>query len=370
MRVFQFLKNIISPNCISKIKRTILIILLKSGINYLFRLKNRKKLLILLYHGINNTPYKFTNPYQISKNTFIKHLNYLNRKKYHFINLDDWLKIVKRGLASKNNFVILTFDDGFKSIINNVYPLMEEYGIKGHFYVVSDFISSKQLLKGNFLDTFIGNYKKTEFIFWYRNQNIKYLLKTEKEKRRALVDIRSKLRSLNKLELEKHMEQFKEKKLPDELSKLYKLFAYSTWSEIKFLDKKVLKLGCHTKTHPFLNKITNEKEIYLELFNSKKKIKEEIGYPINHLSYPNGLYSKIIIQYAKKYEYLTAVTTNPGLNSIKTNLFELKRIIGYDDMTYFKVNVSGLYEFIKNFIHNFKIPFLRIVNLLKEKNLN
>ena len=38
---------------------------------------------------------------------------------------------------SGNKYAIVNFDDGFKNVINNAYPIMKKYDAKGCLYVVS-----------------------------------------------------------------------------------------------------------------------------------------------------------------------------------------------------------------------------------------
>ena len=285
MRISQKLIIKFFNELIIKIKEFILILLNNIGINELFRQINKNKLIILNYHGITDHE-NYINPYHIPKSTFLKKIIYLKKKKYKFITLTDWINMVVNKEKIKHRHVILTFDDGFESVIKNACPIMKKLDIKGYFYIVSDFIGDKQIIWKDF--------KK------------------------------------------------------DNCSKIYcKDYLIANWKEIKSLDKNLLEIGSHTKTHPHLKDLSTKEDFYKELYESKVKIEKEIGYPVKHLCYPHGSYNKNVIQQAKKFGYLTGLTVIRGLNSLKTDLFQLKRIMGYNDFMLFKANISGLYPFLK-----------------------
>lgn len=100
------------------------------GINDLFRFINRKKMVILLYHGISERSFSTQPKRYISKSIFKKQINYLREKKYKFITLTDWVNIVENRIKVKDRYIILTFDDGFKNIVEQAYPIMKKYDAK------------------------------------------------------------------------------------------------------------------------------------------------------------------------------------------------------------------------------------------------
>lgn len=353
MKPSQIIRNIITPESIQKIKRIILIIFNIIGLNELFRLKNRKKLIIISYHGITKHTYN-ANPYHIPKSTFLEQIYYLLKKNYKFISLTDWAENVKSNKKVKHGYVILTFDDGFKGVINNAYPYMKKLDIKGCFYLISDLIGKDHFLWADYIDTFIRNYKNNEFVFHYKNKLIRYSLYSEKQIQYAISDIINKLNSIDKFERLFYSKQFNRTTQITNFDKIQKDILIANWTEIKFLDKSIIEIGSHTKTHPYLGKLSSEDKLYQELYESKIKIEKELKYSVKHLAYPHGSYNEKTIKQAKLYGYLTGVTINRGLNSSTTDLFQLKRIMGYKDYLLFKTNISGLFPFLIDLLKKFK----------------
>jgi len=83
-------------------------------------------LLLLQYHHIS--PVITFNPGTVHKRIFENHLKDL--KKYTFTNLELESLYSPNVLERK---VLITFDDGYRSVFEHAYPIMNEYGYKGWF---------------------------------------------------------------------------------------------------------------------------------------------------------------------------------------------------------------------------------------------
>ncbi len=332
-----------------KICELILCFLDKLGFNELFRFINRKNLLILFYHGITEHN-RFINIYHITKRSFESQIYYLKKKGYNFISLENWIKNSKTRKKMFKNCVFLTFDDGFQNVIKNAYPIMKKYSVIGCFYVVTELVGTDHLLWGDFLDLIIQKHKENSFYFVYKNQKYEYSLRTKELRKKTLDEIKYKLRRLNNSSRKSHLQQFSIANNIHNFEGVLNDYRIVTWDELKSLDKKILEIGCHSKTHTDLDMLENEEDYKEELLSSKIKLENEIGYNINHLSYPNGIYNEEIINYLKKYGFKTGVTVKRGFNNPDINVFELRRIMGIDDFILFKCKVSGLYYFLKKIL--------------------
>lgn len=126
-------------------KKVIRDILLKTlnnlGLNTLFGSFNRGKLIILFFHGISRKEFQYHHRRYIPLSTFVKILNYLTKKDYSFITLTEWLNTSLLKKPPCYNYVILTFDDGLKSVIDNAYPILINKNAKGCFYITSGAIA-------------------------------------------------------------------------------------------------------------------------------------------------------------------------------------------------------------------------------------
>jgi peptidoglycan/xylan/chitin deacetylase (PgdA/CDA1 family) len=72
---------------------------------------------------------------------FESHLRYLQEAGYTVITLDDLLYALALGEPLPDKPVILTFDDGYEDNYTYAFPLLEQYGTTGTFFIITDFIN-------------------------------------------------------------------------------------------------------------------------------------------------------------------------------------------------------------------------------------
>lgn len=328
-----------------RLKELLLLFLDKLGINALFRFLNRNKVIILWYHGICDDDFNLLKGYDerhIPKSLFRKQLNFLKRKRYIFITMSELTDNIFSNKSKIRKFVVLTFDDGFKNIVENAYPIMKEFNAKGCFYLVSSLIGGNKLLWTDYIETLVRNSKNREFQFTFRGGKKNYKLDTKESYEMTMKDIKSKLRTISDKERKEHIQQFNNRRIYD----VPEEFLFANWEQIRSLDKKILEIGSHTKNHPNCGNLTSNDEFEDEIKNSKIDIEKQIEYEVNHFNYPAGSYNDKAIKKVRKYGYKSAVTIIPGFNDKNTDLYKLKRIGIDENFLVFKAAVSGSYFFI------------------------
>ncbi len=91
---------------------------------------------ILLYHDVSDNFY-----WSFSRATpelFRRQMRALSKKGYKSVLLDSVFKA-----ESKRLFFSLTFDDGFKSILNNALPILKDNGFIGSVFIVTAYMGKK-----------------------------------------------------------------------------------------------------------------------------------------------------------------------------------------------------------------------------------
>ena len=100
---------------------------------------------------------------------------------------------------------------------------------------------------------------------------------------------------------------------------------YLTVEQLKDMQRRGLEIGSHTSDHlPLTSQddVTQRRQI-----RESKTFLEWSGLQtIYSLSYPNGAFNPEVEQILREENYLTAVTGEAGLNTLKTNPYELYRI--------------------------------------------
>lgn len=101
---------------------------------------------ILMYHHVKNHT---ENDDEVEKglsvqiDNFKSQMNYLYQNSYKSISLD---QLFSDG-GQKN--VVITFDDGYKDVYKNAYPVMKQYGLTGTIFMIADFVGKERYLSWN-----------------------------------------------------------------------------------------------------------------------------------------------------------------------------------------------------------------------------
>jgi peptidoglycan/xylan/chitin deacetylase (PgdA/CDA1 family) len=268
-----------------------------SGLPFLFReILQKNKVSVLLFHDISK---------EIAGQTF----NYLS-KKYNIIHLNDFIEAIEKKDKNKipKKALIITFDDAH---IRNyeILPVIKKYNIPVTIFLCASIINTNRH-------------------FWFRFQNQLIPISILKDKSN-----KEKLDILSKMGFEKDKDFDK----PQALQK-------SHIGEMK----NYVNMQSHTLYHPCLPKCDND-EARTEIFNSKEILEHDYKLKINAISYPNGDYSERDILLAKEAGYKCGITVDYGFNTIKSDVFRLKRLSvnDTDDINELIVKASGVWAFFK-----------------------
>jgi peptidoglycan/xylan/chitin deacetylase (PgdA/CDA1 family) len=98
---------------------------------------------ILMYHYISEPPPDadiYRRDLSVSPQNFEAQLQWLAQNGYTPIRLYDLLYALTLGWPLPERPVILTFDDGYADAYEHAFPLLQKYGFKGTFFVVTEFV--------------------------------------------------------------------------------------------------------------------------------------------------------------------------------------------------------------------------------------
>ena len=229
-------------------------------------------------------------------------------KNYNIISFSDYLKARKNKQKLPPKSLILTFDDGHKGNYK-LLPLIEQFKIPVTIFLCSSIAGTNRR-------------------FWFLNKNI------DADRLKEIPDD-------DRLERLKQSGFEQKKEYPDRQ-------ALST-DEIEDMKKSpFIDFQSHTKFHPVLTRCSAEKTVD-EIDGSKKELEEKFRLSINGFAYPNGNYDDHIVKIVKQSGYTYALTTNAGYNSLKTDLFMLRRFSVNDseNIDEIVVKTSGAWGMMK-----------------------
>jgi peptidoglycan/xylan/chitin deacetylase (PgdA/CDA1 family) len=238
----------------------------------------------------------------------------------------------KELLNSKDNFFLITFDDGLKEQYVSALPILDELNIPALFFVnsinhmeqkvslahqihlVRSVISSAELFENlvKVTNRKLNQQEVQQAHQFYRfdnhqNAELKYFLN-------VLLDFATQEKFINSI----FTEHFNENEVLESL--------YMDTNQIRQLIQRGY-IGSHTHTHLPLG-IYDEQTILYELETTKKYLENLGGETINCVAYPYGTKeaaTEEVGRLAKQVGYTIGFTTKPEVNDLSSNLLLLSR---------------------------------------------
>lgn len=224
----------------------------------------------------------------LSEEYFTWMMDYLKWNKFNIIPMDDYIGILKGKKKMPPKPVVITFDDGERSVYTVAFPALKKRGFTSTVFLVSDFIG-------------------------------KTLYHTVED------------RAYNE-------------SAPVITGKRIWKFEMLDWDEVREMKKNGFSFQSHSKNHAELISMNSE-ELKTQLLDSKRKIESEIGSNVEYFSYPWGEFNYVIKETLKDCGYKAAFACeirDPVLKHDKDSYsMERYEITPFTSRNSFKIIVWG-----------------------------
>lgn len=100
---------------------------------------------------------------------------------------------------------------------------------------------------------------------------------------------------------------------------------YLSAAQLRELVTAGFEIGSHSVTHPYLADLA-EADLRREIFESKERLEQITGLPIEHFSCPGGRWTPSVSRIAREAGYTSVATSRVGINSSRTDRFRLSRV--------------------------------------------
>lgn len=301
----------------------------RSGLLPLMRGIDRKKpsLKILAFHRIKNIvdeEYLFDEHLvDASVEVFDQQMAFIS-KHYKVLPLTEAYEEFSR--TGNANIIAVTFDDGFDDLYFNAFPILKKYSIRPTMFLTTGLIGTEKTLWSEEVVFALKSYNRKSINLHYYDSVIfpddhqiginsareilLSALKTASDnKRKALVK-----------------QLFTYLDIPETISSSESKML--TWDMVKEMSRWGVEFGSHSISHGVLSNL-GEKELSIELLESKSLIESTIGVECNVIAYPVGgssSYNPVVISEVKKNGYFLGCTYLSGVNYKDIDPFELKRL--------------------------------------------
>ncbi len=287
--------------------------------NYFFERGQNNKLLILMFHRVNDSNHLF---YKGMSTKAFKDLCIFVKAHYTVINpseIEAHFKKTKRPAA------IISFDDGHYDIIENAFPILNELNLPFNVNIDTEILETRKpqdfvRIYDVLNNSSIEEYRNLDFMDDYVKIDRNNPSKTEQQFTEILSGLSLKKRRLFTEQFAKHAQMDETK-----YSKMLSI------EDLKILITNNVEVGSHSHSHAILTKIDPD-EIQFELEHSKEILENITNNYIRVLAYPNGVYNDEVISIAKNLGYTILLQTDDEINHIKTSYnpsYSYKRINQY-----------------------------------------
>jgi peptidoglycan/xylan/chitin deacetylase (PgdA/CDA1 family) len=306
------------------------------------------KYVILCYHRVGTGGVPFYS--ELSKELFEAQMAYL-KERFRLLSLEE----VRRGLqdsaglqdpAAADFGVAVTFDDGYRGVFENAFPILQKYQIPATVFLTVDSIETGQVAWYDriFLILQVLPAGRLELEL----DRLRHFELSSREARIVTaLEIMSLLRTLPDwrrreccADLEKRV-RLPQEELADRML---------NWHQVQTMQRAGISFGSHTMTHPVVSRLTPA-EMEKELIESKRILETKLDCPVLDFAFPFGKLEECGLEITSpmmsRCGYRSAATTELGVNTRAMNTFALYRaqIGGERNLAMFAFRLHQLFLF-------------------------
>ncbi|TAK07555.1 MAG: hypothetical protein EPO39_06345 [Candidatus Manganitrophaceae bacterium] len=260
----------------------------------------------------------------ISRSLFERELDQIGAQ-FDFLSIDQAVDFLEGKIHLKRDSIVLTFDDGYRSIYDHAYPILKRKGVPAVFYLCTDYVGTSRLFDHDRLFYLIRKAVQgslpIETLLLQRgipiDPNGLIASGSPLEITRRLLEICS------KTELEAFMRLLQEK-LDVQETDFPSEAAMVGWEAVETMAREGMTFGSHTASHCLLTQV-DPKAVLEELRLSKAALEARLQRKIDHLAYPDGRTSPYVIEAARACGYRSACTTSHAVNKVGGDRYLLGR---------------------------------------------
>ena len=249
-----------------------------------------------LFHRVNPKRELLWDP--MPPELFEKCIAYITRK-FKVVLLEDLLAAPDQ--YARQPTATICFDDGYLDNYTHALPILEKYGCKASFYVVTDCIDFNQMTWTHQLDyRFLNTNRKQidiQFDFLPSELHIKTLT-TRQDRIAYCKRLKPAIKNLPNLQRVQVCDHIR-----DVLDDVQMPELMMNWDQLAELIQLGHRVGSHSVSHPMLASIEDPEELALELSVSATRIEEKLGHFPKTISYPIGSFNDQVVEQAVAVGY-------------------------------------------------------------------
>lgn len=249
------------------------------------------------------------------------------KSKYNVVDAEEFEKIFFKG-KKVSNPLLITFDDGDRSIYENAFPILIKHQIPAIIFVVTELIDTSKPFWWDeieyYLDSPSGRKKVWEVKTWSNSDREKYLKTLRLNSKKAPL-----------------------------------VYPQLSITDLNEMQSAGITIANHSHTHPMLDQCTSQ-EIEKEILCSMKFLDKK-GFHGNIFAYPNGNYSLTAENILRNKGIKLAFRFDHRINDRNINPLQISRLIVNDTTPLWKL------KFILSGWHTRILPLTKRIGKLRKE---
>jgi peptidoglycan/xylan/chitin deacetylase (PgdA/CDA1 family) len=233
-------------------------------------------------------------PQQTSSAMFERHMDWIGRH-YQFVSLDEIGEHFESRKPFTRPVAAITFDDGYRDVYLNAFPILKRKGIPAAMFVVTDIVGTRTPPLHDRLYAVLALALER----WARPnrmlvERLGQLNVSPESVRRIRIPghtVFSAMRAMTDVLTRPEIDALVSS-LESDFSPLLSLEEMQplTWEMVKQMSDAGITIGSHTKSHALLTAEDNDR-VLEEVQGSKEALERQLGVTPRHFAYPDGRFN-------------------------------------------------------------------------------
>lgn len=328
------------------------------------RYLNRRKAVIVTYHGFTDT-----RAHHGIENHERKHVHVDDfrtqvaflKQHYQVLPLAELVRLLATNAPLPERAAVISIDDGYRSTYTLAFPVLKALNVPAVVFFATEYVDEKRYLWTDRVEYAIDRAPAGEYAVGAGGAALRLPLNSVESRAAADRAVRTAFKALPQSSRDDAVEAL-ERGLGTSLAATRTpppIYQPIEWPEaVEMARSGVMAIGSHTHTHVILSRCSADSAT-AELRRSKQILEDRLSMPCDLFCYPNGrrgdfdVATRTLVQRAG---YSCALTTVHGLNSPGADVYTLKRypMTGRMLQGELEVRLSGVVEWPSTIARGFR----------------
>lgn len=260
-----------------------------TGIPGLFHYMNRKKPLVITYHGLYDGPVHKTGSLPstfVHVGDFARQMAFI-KKKYRVISPQEIVDCVDGKTGLPDYAALITFDDGYESFYRLAWPILRTMEMKALVFIPTRYVEDRKPFWFDSVWLYLKSSSRDELRWFVDALDLEQSRLNPSSPLAACVFTTMKSMAPEKRDkiVERLFSDLMKRISPDDHR--LRLFHSMSGKEIKELAGHGMVFGGHTHSHTILSSMDDE-AVKNEIRLNKQTLEQIAGHPVEFFAYPNG----------------------------------------------------------------------------------